>query len=654
MAKYRFKTKEEFIRDGEWFHKRNTPIFWNDAGRMNHFLGQDIPEKYNSKCDSKDSFSYDDWHFKSSNYVLKETKSVNRHTDFVFIPGNIYVGEWDGNRVIFKPTTSCLDDPCYIINSINEFKLSKNGCCKSKDTSFREANQEEKDWLEACIKANATVPKPSNSIPEYVECVKEKVACYGEKGKIYKVITWKYNSNDCMLEGTTSGSTDRSRFKPSTKEAYDAQNTPVVDKWAIKCTEENKEHLEKFFHSKSSEYNGYTSSWSVSIGHYYHYPQQEEGLWGHMAIQKDYREITNEEFYRIAGVVSDVDTPTFEVGKWYKIKNAIKAYRKCSHKQLSNERMLYSEGIDNGKYNSISSSCGASNNRLELLTDLSEIQPYLPDDHPDKFPVAEQKMFKKGDYIVITECNYKGFIGKLNHCYKIIGDNFSIGDYDRIPLDKPESKKARLATPEEIAEYDRLGEPYNVRTLVKEKPQEQTFNKEMKKTIDFKSLSFGEWLEETKKLNLSLYDLQQHINNGSKCDFKNVYSRIPGDTYNQKGEYLFNLWNSEKQPSIPQYVKCINGYGNAVVGKIYRTDDEYQAKKLFGITWEQVLIKYNHLGTKFISATYLEYSEYHSERAEESKPLTTGYPIKKETLIEDVHSVSVMLSTKNKSKQFKF
>lgn len=551
MAKYRFKTKEEFIRDGEWFTKRDTPIGWNDAGRMNHFLGQDIPERYNSKCDNKMSLFMDDWHFASSSYVLKETKSI---------------------------------------------------------------------------------------VPEYAECVQECPPYYGEKGKIYKVKVWNYSDSDCMLEGTTSGSTSRSRFKPSTKEAYDAQNAPVVN-----------------------------------------------------------------------------NTPTFEVGKWYKYNNWYIKY-----KEHDNGFWTSSEEIDDDKnYRKCQSSFGGfkSDYKKILLTDLSEIQPYLPDGHPDKFPIAEQKMFKKGDYIVYLS---EGTALLLkNYCYKQSQD----ADYLRVEKDVSGVKNGwpllasykvsrnwRYATSEEIAEYNRLDKPYDVTILFQEKTEQKSFpqyvrlisdkngevykvedwtsheycviksksgkrlkpfkdlvseaqeheyhaitpSKKMKKTVDFKSLKFEEWLEETKKLNLSLHDLQKHINYGYSCDFKNVYSKIPGNDYLEKAQYLFDLWNSEKQSSMPKYVKCINSYGNAVVGQVYCTDDDKVAKMLFHMTWEQVLIHHNHFGKRFISATYHEYSEHHSEPVKEDKPIPNGYPVKKETLIEDVHSVSVMLCTKNKSKQFKF
>ena len=64
-------------------------------------------------------------------------------------------------------------------------------------------------------------------IPEYVECVEEQPQHnnYGELGKIYKVLDWNCSITDCLLVGTTSGSTSKKRFKPSTKEAYEAQNT---------------------------------------------------------------------------------------------------------------------------------------------------------------------------------------------------------------------------------------------------------------------------------------------------------------------------------------------------------------------------------------------------------------------------------------------
>ena len=77
------------------------------------------------------------------------------------------------------------------------------------------------------LKPKKAMKNQEDKIPEYVECIKElpHYNVYGELGKIYKVLYWNSSTTDCMLVGTTSGSTSKKRFKPSTKEAYEAQNT---------------------------------------------------------------------------------------------------------------------------------------------------------------------------------------------------------------------------------------------------------------------------------------------------------------------------------------------------------------------------------------------------------------------------------------------
>jgi len=136
--------------------------------------------------------------------------------------------------------------------------------------------------------------------PEYVECVEVSKYLYGELGKIYKVDNWNHSGNDFWLVGTTSGSTARDRFKPSTKKAYDAQ-----------------------FNNNNN----------------------------------------------------------FIVGKWYRVKSG---YKKFHH--LKNDQFYYSEDIYNDKFNSYPNGDYTYINvcKYELLTDLTEIQPYLPDNHPDK------------------------------------------------------------------------------------------------------------------------------------------------------------------------------------------------------------------------------------------------------------------------------
>jgi hypothetical protein len=84
--------------------------------------------------------------------------------------------------------------------------------------------------------------------------------------------------------------------------------------------------------------------------------------------------------------------PKFEVGKWYKIKDCTATYRKCSKAELKGTYMCYSDSIDDGRFIANNNgSCDSSKDRLILLTDLSEIQQYLPDNHVDKIKVMKEE-----------------------------------------------------------------------------------------------------------------------------------------------------------------------------------------------------------------------------------------------------------------------
>lgn len=74
MSKYRFKTKDEFIRDGLWDDEYNIPVGWSVDGLMNHFLGEDVPKEMNEKCDGGSDLVIDGWFFTSNDYILKEEK----------------------------------------------------------------------------------------------------------------------------------------------------------------------------------------------------------------------------------------------------------------------------------------------------------------------------------------------------------------------------------------------------------------------------------------------------------------------------------------------------------------------------------------------------------------------------------------------------
>ena len=171
--------------------------------------------------------------------------------------------------------------------------------------------------------------------------------------------------------------------------------------------------------------------------------------------------------------------PKFETGKWYKYNDwYLKLLRIREDNIFIASDTIWITENEYKDWSNQEFTCGQADKSKILLTDLSEIQPYLPDGHIDKVSMKKNE-FKKGDYVVcLSEAKPapksfsheknggNGF--KANYCFKLDSAN----DYSEQQTLFPEkhvhgfwSDSVRYATPEEIAEYDRLGEPYNVTTL---------------------------------------------------------------------------------------------------------------------------------------------------------------------------------------------
>jgi hypothetical protein len=168
--------------------------------------------------------------------------------------------------------------------------------------NIRLATSEEKHWLESCITADKFITYEEamkTFIPEYVECIKEEIYnFYGKLGTIYEVENWNYSQNDCWLKGTTSGSTDRKRFKPSTKEAYDAQfivkepEFVLPEKWCVLRNLDNYSIINNWFLKNQ------TKNWVITENKGYLYSTILNGHWimSDSNKEKDYTEITFEQF----------------------------------------------------------------------------------------------------------------------------------------------------------------------------------------------------------------------------------------------------------------------------------------------------------------------------------------------------------------------
>ena len=241
--------------------------------------------------------------------------------------------------------------------------------------------------------------------PDYVEAVRSITGI--EKGKIYPfvngcVIDGRYNNYEMPLnEGC-------SYFKPSTKEAYDKQNNQFKPRY-YKCIKVGERHiftLNKIYDFESGIVDDGHKHSKLEIAHLKDYGNEFELS-------------TKEEFDK------QNNKTEFIVGKWYKFssysENTNVNYAKL--KELDNA-FAASDWIIHESYE------GTAKWSLDhifnpiLLTDLSEIQEYLPDRHVDKMPVKPVE--SKSKYQIAAEAAMERFKDiKIGDMYITInGDMF--------------------------------------------------------------------------------------------------------------------------------------------------------------------------------------------------------------------------------------
>ena len=124
--------------------------------------------------------------------------------------------------------------PNDLYNSININKdvprLHKRGNFTTETLQWSLATPEEKHWLNTCIEQDTFITfeeAMKTFIPEYVECIKTSTDRF-TKNKIYKVEDKGYDKTFVLLDNTNVNIIipmigNLWSFKPSTKEAYDAQ-----------------------------------------------------------------------------------------------------------------------------------------------------------------------------------------------------------------------------------------------------------------------------------------------------------------------------------------------------------------------------------------------------------------------------------------------
>ena len=125
-----------------------------------------------------------------------------------------------------------------------------------------------------------------------------------------------------------------------------------------------------------------------------------DGIVGFLVSGTDRIHLRAEGFKEFA---EGFNKPQFEVGRWYKYNNWYIKYKRHDIEGIWES----SEEIDNkGIYGQRIGVFGSKDfdNEKVLLTDLSEIQQYLPDGHPDKIKTPQSeyivgKWYKLGEWI---------------------------------------------------------------------------------------------------------------------------------------------------------------------------------------------------------------------------------------------------------------
>lgn len=139
--------------------------------------------------------------------------------------------------ITYNGKSNSVDNYIYIPNSSNTGYYSKGSNNFGSLKNIRLATPEEKHWLNECIRLDKFITKDEamkSFIPEYVECTYAEYGTNYTVGKIYIIGDDKYvigNNGKCGWASVDN--TNTSKFKPSTKEAFEEQNKPKLEtgKW---------------------------------------------------------------------------------------------------------------------------------------------------------------------------------------------------------------------------------------------------------------------------------------------------------------------------------------------------------------------------------------------------------------------------------------
>lgn len=581
MSKYRFKTEEEFKRDGLW--NKNRPFKWVSV--MNKYLGKDIPDKYNQACDKQEKFRYDQWYIEPHDYVLKEIQS------------EYTVGKWYGCKqwkspVDFIKLERVYDDQAYFTECLNAGNYQKEGqnwwSFTTADPLF-EADMSIVSPLLLDGHPDKIVAEESSFVLPSKWCIKVDRNCQPEEVYKWRKLSWSdtgyisYSKNWDHRVHSNHTEITFEQFKQ-----HVLKESPVVET------------------PKEENYVGITIKALVN------HPEGTDLKKGEIIKIK---EITyNNQFYTLEKTKAEAEgmviTRPINLSNWELVSESPKTIDMKDIQEEAKKRFpigcKFIPVGDTQTYTLIEDDC-TYEIRGEYI--------WAHDGHGHLYgdgkwatlvslPETKKEMFYEGDYIVTLDVEGGDWnCARKNYCFKQRLDNKGI--YPAIDLkgstgnghtvmsfDKKEYLKDwRYATPEEAAEYERIGKPYDVTTLQKKEAYDAQNTSKQLTVLD---LVVGE-----------IY----------------IYDRTQISTYPEGPSMSIHGCN---YTSNPKWMWCLSiTHATEEQKALLRREIERNSKP--EIMWPSDPIVEQRINTP---------------------------SIKKETFIDNVQSVDVMLRTKRKSIKF--
>lgn len=596
MSKYRFKTKEEFIRDGLWIYEYDCPQEWNFDKKMNKYLGVDVPDDFNVYCNKKEGFEYIGWVFRNTDYILKEQqKYFNDLSQHIGRYIRALVDNPNAGSRVYKGDIGKIIDK----DRVDFPNFTRYHCTQALD----------KDHLGTKYEL-----LPEDYSPEQ-ETKRSNIEFIA--GKWYKYNGWyiKYKEH---IDGVWRSSEQINSHKRYLQKESSFGDRDSDDKKILLIDlSEIQEYLPEGHPDK-------VKNFKLEVGKWYSFNWDWAGK-DHIVVAK-IKEVTEKDFiiswrsylwndndyndsdgyffkdisnikelsieevqpYLPNGHPDKIINQKFEIGKWYKWyqKNHGKYhFGKVERINTETDTVVMLPWIIGCTDYNYSGYFDLS--KAEQIQEISveEVQEFLPKKHSDKISSDE---FKKGEYIVITD-NYSGgfctnYIYKQRKDYEYLEaelDNYGSTTNGFIRYGKKNPYNWRYATQEEIDEYKRRGKPYDVTKLQKKELSMKEIQEECKKRfpIDCTYINTdGEkYVLEDDPYTYTIANQNIWAHSGAGCLYQNG-----------KWAELVSL-PEENITEIPDYVECVNYFGNKYTGKIYNTKLD-KPEKISTSTWYEILI----------------------------------------------------------------